>query len=379
MDNNSLNISFTGDLSVTGIFHQKISDNKEIFTDEIKKLLSKKDYVICNLEGATTDACQNIVVKSPGNTINYLSNRNIRVFNLANNHIFDCGINGFSDTVNKIEEYNSFYFGAGKNIHEASNIVYLKNNYVIVALIGICDHSIKNASKSSEGVFSSRTFSLIKDKVIEAKQKADYVVLNFHGGEEYTIYPSPEKRSYLKKLSSINELDIIIGHHSHTFQGAETVNNTLIFYSLGNFVFDIENHRIYDYVNESAILNMEFLKDKFSYCMTPIKIDYSSGSIKIHTDDFINHIDRISRFDRYYNKWIKDAYRVIYNRNITEQQAVGNQLLRNQSALRILFSIKTYKRILAILLDKNQRSVFLGAFYYKLINSLKMNYASKTT
>ncbi|ASB50705.1 CapA family protein [Alkalitalea saponilacus] len=373
MDDNSLNISFTGDLSVTGVFYQKVSDNKEIFTEEIKKLLSNKDYVVCNLEGAATDTCRNIVVKSPGNTINYLCHRNIKVFNLANNHIFDCGVNGFSDTINKIEENKSICFGAGKNIHEASNIVYLKNNYVIVALIGICDHSIKNASKSSEGVFSSSAFSLIKDKVIEAKEKADYVVLNFHGGEEYTLYPSPEKRNYLKKLSRINELDIIIGHHSHTFQGAETVNNTLIFYSLGNFVFDIENNRIYDYVNESAILNMEFSKDKFSYCITPIKIDYSSGSIKIHTDDFINHIDHISRFDKYYNKWIKDAYRVIYKRNITEQQAVGKQLLRSQSVFRILFSIKTYKRILTLLLDENQRSVFLGAFYYKLINSFKKN------
>ena len=41
-------------------------------------------------------------------------------------------------------------------------------------------------------------------------------------------------------LQPVN-LSRVVGHHPHVAQGYEKYNDSLIFYSLGNFIFDMEN------------------------------------------------------------------------------------------------------------------------------------------
>lgn len=370
MDNNTLEISFVGDLSATGIFHEKIENHQEIFTHEISEQLFTRDFVVCNLEGAAMDGYSNIPVKSSANAIEYLTARNIKVFNLANNHIFDCGMEGFDHTKHRIAEKKSIGFGAGENISKASRIIYLRKNTVSVALIAVCDHDEWMAEESSPGVFSSSNLNLIRKKVREAKRKADFVVLSFHGGEEFTLYPSPEKMAYFKKLSRIKDLDIIVGHHSHTFQGFESINNTTVFYSLGNFIFDIDNHKLYQHINESALLNIAFSKTTYNFSFTPIKIDTAKGIIGLNSPEFVQHIHSISSFDNYYKKWLNDTYRVVFQRNAVEKCGETQALLRHSTATKAFFSPKLYKRIAEVFKDKNQRSVYLGAVLYKFCHSI---------
>jgi poly-gamma-glutamate synthesis protein (capsule biosynthesis protein) len=365
MDNNIMKISFVGDLSATGIFHKKIENHQEVFMPELAEHLANSDFVVCNLEGAVTDGYPNIQVKNPANTIKYLTDRNFKVFNLANNHIFDCGVEGFNHTKNKITEHYGQYFGAGDNLNEASNIIYVKNAAVSVALIAVCDHSESIAGKNSIGVFSNKKLSLIKEKIREAKRNADFVILNYHGGEEYALYPSPEKKAYFKKISRIQELDIIIGHHSHTFQGFESINNKTIFYSLGNFIFDLDNHKLYKHVNESAILNITFSKSNYKFEFTPIGINTTKGLVEMNNSDFIQHIHSISSFDNYFRNWIMDAYRVIFERNTVENSFNSQSLLRDKTVSQAMFSLMLYKRIAEIFKDNNQRSIYIGAVLYK--------------
>jgi poly-gamma-glutamate synthesis protein (capsule biosynthesis protein) len=58
----------------------------------------------------------------------------------------------------------------------------------------------------------------------------------FHGGEEWSHKPSAATRELYTSLSG-EGADLIIGSHPHIVQGFEWIENKLIFWSLGNFVF----------------------------------------------------------------------------------------------------------------------------------------------
>ena len=56
-----------------------------------------------------------------------------------------------------------------------------------------------------------------------------------HWGREYTHEPLPIQKKTAKYLSSLG-VDIIIGTHAHVIEPVEWVGDTLVFYSLGNFI-----------------------------------------------------------------------------------------------------------------------------------------------
>ena len=45
---------FTGDLSITGVFRQRLSDGQEVLSAEIRQLIAEHDVGVANLEGPAT-------------------------------------------------------------------------------------------------------------------------------------------------------------------------------------------------------------------------------------------------------------------------------------------------------------------------------------
>ena len=78
-----------------------------------------------------------------------------------------------------------------------------------------------------------------KDKVkkdVEAyRDKVDLLIVAMHWGEEYTHSPTSGEKEKAKYLASLG-VDIIIGCHPHVIQPITYIGDTLVVYSLGNFV-----------------------------------------------------------------------------------------------------------------------------------------------
>ena len=78
-----------------------------------------------------------------------------------------------------------------------------------------------------------------KDKVkkdIEAyKEKVDAIIVAMHWGEEYTHTPTSSERDKANYLASLG-VNLIIGCHPHVIQPMTYIGDTLVVYSLGNFV-----------------------------------------------------------------------------------------------------------------------------------------------
>ena len=78
-----------------------------------------------------------------------------------------------------------------------------------------------------------------KEKVINdisnLKDKVDVLMVAMHWGREYTFIPTDLEKETAKFLAD-HDVDIIIGTHPHVIQPVEWIDDTLVIYSLGNFI-----------------------------------------------------------------------------------------------------------------------------------------------
>lgn len=142
---------------------------------------------------------------------------------LANNHSLDYGAVGYRNTVEVLERAGFQAFGHATLISTSSlSIIEVKGQRILLVHL--------NATYGNPDV------SLIKG-VIDSAGPADLTVAYIHWGTEY----EPLNDSAQEKLAHTlidSGFDLIVGHHPHVVQNVERYNDGLIFYSLGNFIFD---------------------------------------------------------------------------------------------------------------------------------------------
>ena len=74
-----------------------------------------------------------------------------------------------------------------------------------------------------------------KNDIESIKDQVDVIIVSMHWGEEYTHTPTYVQKREAQYLSSLG-VDLIIGSHPHVIMPVDYVGDTLVIYSLGNFV-----------------------------------------------------------------------------------------------------------------------------------------------
>jgi len=192
------------------------------------------DYVTGNLEQVVTDrrdelpeADKLIHLSSGSRTAEALADAGFTTLALANNHLMDHGIPGLRDTLAALDAAGLAYAGAGATLDDAARIDYQEHGGVRVATLSFSDAYVVG--------FVARAF---QGGVLSAEDaNADLVVTHFHWGTEYGFAPNGRQRE-LAEMAAASGADIVIGHHPHVLQSVERIGDTLVLYSLGNFVFD---------------------------------------------------------------------------------------------------------------------------------------------
>lgn len=372
--------AFTGDLSLTGVFHRKASQDIQIFSDGILDLFSHQHYVICNLEGPALPPGTQLETAShvinPSTAIPYLMARGTTVFNLGNNHMFDLGLPGFTHTRNDILRHNGFYFGAGEDLGEAARICYLRNDNVILALIGASHREGLLADATRPGVLCPDTQpDLLRDLISEARKTAHWVILSYHGGEEFNTVPAPRRRKLMWRFVDCG-VDIVVGHHSHVVQGIEQCGDKTVFFSLGNFVFDLPCHHHRSFTHEGLIPCFEFTPDTYDFSLMPTAIDIAMGIVNSGNHSLLARVSEISDFNNYRHKFLADAYRTICQSQDRQSPAVGmdtaplHQPHRYNALAKALLRRNTYTTIVKILCGGPKRYPLIFAAVEHFIRKL---------
>ncbi|MEQ6376430.1 CapA family protein [Bacillaceae bacterium S4-13-56] len=234
-----MKIAFLGDIALIGKYDiTKNSDVKQRLKPLSTKL-EEYDYVIGNLESPLTDEkntliCKSMHLKTSTLNVELLKYLHIDAVSLANNHVYDYGLKGFLDTINTLENNGIDWFGA--NLKDLTKEI----NGEKITFSGFCCYSTNGSGYIEEnnrkGV-NLLTYDNVMRQVRKDKESESFSIMSFHWGDEHTNYPKYEHKKFAEKIANNNDV-IIYGHHPHVIQGIQKLNNSLVAYSLGNFLFD---------------------------------------------------------------------------------------------------------------------------------------------
>lgn len=171
-------------------------------------------------------------------SVELLKKVGFNVATLANNHFYDYGDSGVKKTLDCLRGNEIDYVGGGKNLLEASRVLYKKVRGKTIAFINCCENEFSIATNAHGGSNPLNPIRQYYD-VQEARKNADFVILIIHGGHEHYQYPSPRMKETYRFFVDAGA-DAVVNGHQHCYSGYEVYNGKPIFYGIGNFCFDWE-------------------------------------------------------------------------------------------------------------------------------------------
>lgn len=225
-------ILFVGDMSFDRYIRQ-VSDKhgSDFIFSCLDPLLKKADAVVGNLEGPITkfpSKSEGTIIGSPENyqftfpttTAELLAKNNINIVNIGNNHIGDLGNDGIASTHGFLKAAGINYFGglAGDEPIYETELEGIKLSFINYNQFGG-----DSPEKAVETISKERALGRI-------------VIVYAHWGEEYS--DSVTRTRSIAKLFAQSGAAIIMGSHPHIVLPNERIQNTIVYYSLGNFIFD---------------------------------------------------------------------------------------------------------------------------------------------
>lgn len=215
--------------------------------DDVRRVTGESDYAIVNLECPVVEGNAVPIEKEGPNlkcskkAIDALKWAGFNCFTLANNHFFDYGENGVHCTLQQSKSMNVDTVGGGMNLEESGRILYKDIAGQKLAIINCCEHEFSIADTEKAG---SNPLNPIKQyySILEAKSKADFVLVIVHGGNELFQLPTPRMIEVYRFFVDAGA-DAVVNHHQHCFSGYESYNGKPIIYGLGNLCFDNPSFR----------------------------------------------------------------------------------------------------------------------------------------
>lgn len=226
-------------------------------------LMAEADYVVANLECPLTEGGAPIVKTGPNFKVSPRSASTLRkagldALTLANNHILDQGVQGLMDTLEACSQVGLCTFGAGPDVASAGEPLEVEIDGVSVAFLGVAEHEFSLAGADRWGANPLDVMQFVRF-MRERGGDYDHVIVLLHGGTEHYPLPSPDLQRVCRFLAE-EGASAIICQHSHHVGAIEVVNDALIIYGQGNFLF--ENPRMGDEWRRGFLVRLRLSVDR---------------------------------------------------------------------------------------------------------------------
>lgn len=199
---------------------------------------------------------------------------------LATNHTLDRGIKAIENSLDFWNSTDVYTAGSYKTMEERNNIKIKEKNNITYAMlnytygtngikrpngyesyVNIWDMSNKNSYEEYKNV--------VKQDIENIRNKVDVLIVAMHFGEEYNFNTTWYQEDSSNFLSSLG-VDIVIGTHSHVLGPIKWINNTLVIYSLGNF---LSAHKVVNLSNRIGLLSSIDIVKEVKDNNTTIKLE----------------------------------------------------------------------------------------------------------
>lgn len=190
---------------------------------------------------------------------------------LANNHTLDRGEKAVLNSCNYWKNKDVLTAGSYSSKEEAEEIKIKEKNGIKYTLLaytyGTNGIKVKEGKEYLVNLYSDEKAKADIEKV---RDKVDLLMVSMHWGTEYKTEPTETQKKQAEYLSSLG-VDIIIGTHPHIIEPITYINDTLVIYSLGNFISAQSTNNDYNTMVE-LMTSVDIIKEEKDG-QTTIKLD----------------------------------------------------------------------------------------------------------
>lgn len=228
---------------------------------------------------------------------------------LATNHTIDKGEKGVLNSRNYWnQQADVLAAGSYSSFEERDKVVIKEVNGIKYAFLSYTTYTngliVPTGKEYLVNVYDE---DLIKEEITRYRDQVDLLMVAMHWGTEYMTYPTNEQKEISEYLASLG-VDLIIGTHPHVIEPIEYIDDTLVIYSLGNFISSqIGVERLTGLMLSLNIKKKEYHgKTTISFEDiegTLIYTDRNNGYIVYPYDMLTNNI--LNNYETYYEKYKK--------------------------------------------------------------------------
>jgi poly-gamma-glutamate synthesis protein (capsule biosynthesis protein) len=232
---------------------------------QIAGLLRDADVTIINLENPVTDHEPEDVVRrpdppaftirlrAPTSAATTLANAGIDIATLPNNHSLDCGPQGLRDSQTALSAAGIVApgFAPGATLADAlapstwtpaadSPAAALDARVHVIAATTFCNLAVPpDLGLALLQNDDDKAALLARVRQTRAAHPKDVLIVSLHWGIEWSKRPKPRHTELGHALIDAGA-NIVMGHHPHVLQPVEVYRGGVVFYSLGNLLFDLK-------------------------------------------------------------------------------------------------------------------------------------------
>ena len=158
---------------------------------------------------------------------------------LATNHTMDKGEEGVINSINYWKNQKDVYTaGSYSSFDDREKIIIKEINGISYSFFSytIWTNGLETPS-GKEYLNNVYDPVKVKEDIEKVRDKCDVVIVAMHWGTEYSTNVSSSQEEIANYLASLG-VNIIIGSHPHVVEPIDFIGDTMVIYSLGNFISD---------------------------------------------------------------------------------------------------------------------------------------------
>ena len=208
---------------------------------DLAPVLQAADIAFVNLESPFSDRGavveRGMIFKAEPEMIAALALAGVDVVSTANNHARDQGSHGVEFTLDWLQRHQIAAVGTGSSAEAAHAGVVIERNGMRFGFLGYTyDQSNGNHADTDDRV-AVIDVARMREDVAKLLARADAIIVSMHAGVEYSPKSNPQQVAFARAAIDAGA-SVVVGHHPHVTQPWERYGQGVIFYSLGNLVFD---------------------------------------------------------------------------------------------------------------------------------------------
>ncbi len=239
----SIRLLAVGDINLGRDVGQSILAGDTLFPFmAVMNVFKEYDIVFANLEctlsdqkGETQHPRNNLIFTGPPAGASSLKRAGVTVVSTANNHALDYGRSALGETITHLDVAGVPFVGTSLDSNMLYEPLIIERGGIALAFFACTDVMNIENPMWKRYVASADTGKLLP-RVRSVRDSVDFVIVSYHGGEEYTPKPTRRTERFAEYVISAGA-DVFLGHHPHVPHGINNVGESIIVYSLGNFVF----------------------------------------------------------------------------------------------------------------------------------------------